>query len=41
MDLKLLPIGIDDFDCLRREGYQNIIKYGIAFYRKECMVKVE
>ena len=26
---------------LRREGYQNIIKYGVAFYRKECMVKAE
>lgn len=24
---------------LRREGYQDILKYGIAFYRKECMVK--
>ena len=24
---------------LRQEGYQDILKYGIAFYRKECMVK--
>ena len=24
---------------LRQEGYQDIIKYGAAFYRKECMVK--
>ena len=24
---------------LRREGYQDIMKYGVAFYRKECMVK--
>lgn len=24
---------------LRREGYQNIMKYGVAFYKKECMVK--
>ena len=24
---------------LRREGYQDILKYGVAFYRKECMVK--
>ena len=29
-------------DCaasLRQEGYQDIMKYGVAFYRKECMVK--
>ena len=25
---------------LRQEGYQNIMKYGAAFYRKECMVKL-
>ena len=24
---------------LRREGYQDILKYGVSFYRKECMVK--
>ena len=24
---------------LRREGYQDILKYGVAFYRKECMAK--
>lgn len=24
---------------LRQEGYTEILKYGIAFYRKECMVK--
>ena len=24
---------------LRREGYKDILKYGVAFYRKECMVK--
>ncbi len=24
---------------LRREGYKDILKYGIAFYKKECMVK--
>ena len=24
---------------LRQEGYQDILKYGAAFYRKECMVK--
>lgn len=26
-------------DSLRKEGYQTILKYGIAFYKKECMVK--
>ena len=26
-------------EALRQEGYQDILKYGIAFYRKECMVK--
>ena len=25
---------------LRQEGYQDIMKYGVAFYRKECMVKI-
>ncbi|WP_320442584.1 PD-(D/E)XK nuclease domain-containing protein [Ruminococcus turbiniformis] len=25
---------------LRTEGYRDILKFGIAFYRKECMVKV-
>ena len=25
---------------LRQEGYQNIMKYGVAFYRKECMAKL-
>ena len=25
--------------ALQQEGYQNILKYGVAFYRKECMVK--
>lgn len=25
----------------RRIGYRNIIKYGICFYRKECMVRVQ
>ena len=24
---------------LRQEGYTDILKYGVAFYRKECMVK--
>ncbi len=26
-------------ESLRQEGYQDILKYGVAFYRKECMVK--
>lgn len=26
-------------ETLRQEGYQDILKYGVAFYRKECMVK--
>lgn len=26
-------------DALYKEGYRRIIKYGICFYRKECMVK--
>ena len=26
-------------EALRQEGYQDILKYGVAFYRKECMVK--
>ena len=28
-------------EALRQEGYQDILKYGVAFYRKECMVKAE
>ena len=28
-------------EALRQEGYQNILKYGVAFYRKECMVKIQ
>ncbi len=26
---------------LQQEGYENIIKYGISFYRKDCMIKLE
>ena len=25
---------------LRQEGYENIIKYGISFYRKDCIIKL-
>ena len=28
-------------EALRQEGYQNIMKYGVAFYRKECMAKLQ
>lgn len=24
---------------LKTEGYEDIIKYGIAFYKKDCMIK--
>ncbi len=27
-------------EALRQEGYQNIMKYGVAFYRKECIAKL-
>lgn len=26
---------------LKEEGYENIIKYGISFYRKDCIVKLQ
>ena len=26
-------------ESLREEGYEDILKHGVAFYRKECMVK--
>ena len=25
---------------LKQEGYENIIKYGISFYRKDCIIKL-
>ena len=25
---------------LRQQGYNDILKYGIAFYRKDCLVRV-
>ena len=28
-------------EALREEGYEDILKYGVAFYRKECMVKMQ
>ena len=35
---ELLP---DKYEDLYQEGYQDILKYGVAFYRKECMVKMQ
>ena len=26
---------------LRSEGYKNIFKYGIAFYKKDCLIKIK
>jgi hypothetical protein len=26
---------------LRNEGYEDIIEYGIAFYKKDCMIKIK
>ena len=26
---------------LESEGYENIIKYGISFYRKDCIIKIQ
>ena len=26
---------------LTKEGYEDIIKYGIAFYRKDCIIKMK
>ncbi len=26
---------------LRSEGYKNIVKYGIAFYQKDCLIKIK
>lgn len=26
---------------LNQEGYENIIKYGISFYRKDCIIKIQ
>ncbi|MCI8365478.1 MAG: hypothetical protein HFG34_11115 [Eubacterium sp.] len=36
----LKQIGEMDYEAgLRTEGYNNIKKYGVSFYRKECMVR--
>ncbi|MFD3156783.1 PD-(D/E)XK nuclease domain-containing protein [Haloimpatiens sp. FM7330] len=26
---------------LRCEGYKNIVRYGISFYQKDCLIKME
>ena len=26
---------------LRSEGYKNIFKYGISFYKKDCLIKIK
>nr|WP_302660199.1 PD-(D/E)XK nuclease domain-containing protein [uncultured Clostridium sp.] len=26
---------------LRSEGYKNIFKYGITFYKKDCLIKIK
>ncbi|MDI9208859.1 PD-(D/E)XK nuclease domain-containing protein [Clostridium butyricum] len=31
---------IEDME-LRSEGYKNICKYGIAFYKKDCLIKIK
>ena len=36
----LRQIEEQDYEAaLKQEGYQDILKYGVAFYRKECMIK--
>lgn len=34
----LLPMGVENSE--EPDRYQNIMKYGVAFYRKECMLKM-
>ncbi len=36
---KTMPIGYEA--ALRAEGYRSIRKYGICFYKKECLVQTE
>ena len=37
----LKQIEVKNYEAeLLREGYQDIMKYGVAFYKKECMVKL-
>lgn len=26
---------------LNEEGYEDVIKYGLAFYRKDCLIKIK
>lgn len=39
MEWTPLPVGVENFEEIITKGYSDILKYGIAFYRKECMVK--
>ena len=40
-DEALRQIEEQDYEAsLRQEGYKDIMKCGVAFYRKECMVKM-
>lgn len=39
-DEALKQIEVNQYELeLQQEGYENIIKYGISFYRKDCMIK--
>lgn len=41
-DEALRQIEEQDYEeSLREEGYQDILKYGVAFYKKECMAKMQ
>jgi hypothetical protein len=39
MSFKPLPVEVDNFQRIIDDGYEHIIKYGIAFYRKDCLIK--
>ena len=32
---------ISNAQNIDEEGYEDIIKYGIAFYRKDCIIKMK
>lgn len=33
-----IPIGVEFYKQMVSEGYTDITKYGICFYKKECLV---
>lgn len=35
-----LPIGVDNFEKMIKEGYRKIDCYGVAFFRKNCEVRL-